>query len=109
MSWIYISTALDKLRQLEVDEATWAVWKKRILWLSALGVLITAVIHLAVRFYFWPMVEQNKTQFESMISRTIGAELRIEEIKTDWKFFGLLLRLKTSPFMMLKTPTKLPY
>ncbi len=108
MSWIYISTALDKLRQLEVDEATWAVWKKRILWLSALGVLITAVIHLAVRFYFWPMVEQNKTQFESMISRTIGAELRIEEIKTDWEVFWPAFKIKNITIHDAKDPNKTP-
>ncbi|MBU3600312.1 TIGR02099 family protein [Polynucleobacter sp. 30F-ANTBAC] len=94
MSWLFISTTLDKLRQLRVSEEKRSIWKKRLLWLLALSSLGVIFTHLIVRFYFWPLVEKNKSEFEKVLSQNLGAELRIEEIKTDWEFLWPAFKIK---------------
>ncbi len=94
MSWLYISTSLDKLRQLKIDADKVAVWKKRAKWVGFISALLFISIHLLVRFYFWPMVEKNKSQFEKLISHSIGADLRIGEIQTDWHVLWPAFKIK---------------
>ena len=94
MSWLFLTTSLDKLRQFKISGEKQAIWKKRILWLLAIASVTVICIHLAVRFYFWPLVEKNKSQFEKILSQGLGAELRIEEIKTDWEFLWPAFKIK---------------
>ncbi|MEO0047745.1 MAG: hypothetical protein RLZZ410_704 [Pseudomonadota bacterium] len=94
MSWLFISTSLDKLRQLKIGADKVAIWKKRAKWAGVISALLFVSIHLLVRFYFWPMVEKNKTEFEKLISHSIGADLRIGEIQTDWHIFWPEFKIK---------------
>jgi uncharacterized protein (TIGR02099 family) len=94
MSWLFITTSLDKLRQLQVSEEKLTIWKSRVLWLLAIVSVGVICTHLAVRFYFWPLVEQNKSQFEKILSQSLGAELRIEEINTNWEFLWPAFKIK---------------
>lgn len=94
MSWLFLTTSLDKLRQFQISEEKQAIWKKRIFWLLAIASFTVVCIHLVVRFYFWPLVEKNKSQFEKILSQGLGAELRIEEIKTDWEFLWPAFKIK---------------
>ena len=69
-------------------------WKKRLKYASlAVGILFI-VIHITVRFFLWPQVENHKATFEELVSQNIGAQLKIEEIKTDWNFLWPSFKIK---------------
>jgi uncharacterized protein YhdP len=108
MSWLFLSTSLDKLRQLQMSEEKQAIWKKRIFWLLAIASVTVICIHLVVRFYFWPLVEKNKSQFEKILSQGLGAELRIEEIKTDWEFLWPAFKVKNITIQRLNGSNEPP-
>ena len=108
MSWLFLSTSLDKLRQLQMSEEKQAIWKKRILWLLVIASVTVICIHLVVRFYFWPLVEKNKSQFEKILSQGLGAELRIEEIKTDWEFLWPAFKVKNITIQRLNGSNEPP-
>ena len=86
MSWLSLSTILKKVREHSLDANQLLTWKKRLKYVSlAVGILFIAT-HITVRFFLWPQVESHKATFEHLVSQNIGAQLKIEEIKTDWNF-----------------------
>jgi uncharacterized protein (TIGR02099 family) len=108
MSWLSLTTSLDKLRQFQISEENQAIWKKRIYWLLAIASITVICTHLVVRFYFWPLVEKNKSQFEKILSQGLGAELRIEEIKTDWEFLWPAFKIKNITIQRLNGSNETP-
>ena len=86
MSWLSNFNPLGSIRHLKVDENKLAIWKKRAQWLLLLLALLFVAAQLLTRFYVWPQVEKNKASFEQVISQTLGVNLKIENIQTDWYF-----------------------
>jgi uncharacterized protein (TIGR02099 family) len=86
MSWLSNFNPLGSIRHLKVDENKLAIWKKRAQWLLLLLTLLFVAAQLLTRFYVWPQVEKNKASFEQVISQTLGVNLKIENIQTDWYF-----------------------
>ena len=86
MSWLSNFNPLESIRLLKVDENRLAIWKKRARWLLLLIALLFVAAQLLTRFYIWPQVEKNKASYEQVISQTLGVNLKIENIQTDWDF-----------------------
>jgi uncharacterized protein (TIGR02099 family) len=86
MSWLSNFNPLGSIRHLKVDGSRLAIWKKRGQWLLLLIAILFVAAHLLTRFYIWPQVEKNKSSFEQAISQTLGVNLKIENIETDWDF-----------------------
>ena len=94
MSWLSLSTILKKVREHSMDADQLITWKKRLKYASlAVGILFI-VIHITVRFFLWPQVENHKATFEELVGQNIGAQLKIEEIKTDWNFLWPSFKIK---------------
>ena len=87
MSWLSNFNPLESIRHLKVDENKLAIWKKRAQWLLLLIALLFIAAQGITRFYLWPQVEKNKASFEQVVSKTLGVNLRIEKIETDWDYF----------------------
>ncbi|MEY3951131.1 MAG: hypothetical protein RJB21_890, partial [Pseudomonadota bacterium] len=94
MSWLSLSTILKKVREHSLDANQVLTWKKRLKYASLIIGILFVVVHVAVRFFLWPQVESHKTTFEQLVSQNIGAQLKIDEIKTDWNFLWPSFKIK---------------
>ena len=84
MSWLSLSTILKKVREHSLDANQVLTWKKRLKYVGLIAGILFIAIHITVRFFLWPQVESHKATFEQLVSQNIGAQLKIEEIQTDW-------------------------
>ncbi len=94
MSWLSLSTILNKLRAHPLDANQLLTWKKRLKWLGLITTLVLVITHITVRFFLWPQVQSHKATFEQLVSQNIGAQLKIEEIQTDWDFLWPSFKIK---------------
>jgi uncharacterized protein (TIGR02099 family) len=94
MSWLSLSTTLKKVREHSLDANQILAWKKRLKYVSLIIGILFIAVHIIVRFFLWPQVESHKATFEQLVSQNIGAQLKIEEIKTDWNFLWPSFKIK---------------
>ena len=94
MSWLSLSTILNKVREHSMDANQLLTWKKRLKYASLIVGILFVATHITVRFFLWPQVESHKATFEQLISQNIGAQLKIEEIQTDWNFLWPSFKIK---------------
>jgi len=64
--------------------------------LFGLFVIFTQVL---VRFWLWPQIETQKTEFEKTISKSLGVTAQIGDIKAGWKFFRPAFEAKNITFL----------
>ncbi len=94
MSWLSLSTILNKLREHPLDANQLLTLKKRLKWLGLITTMVFVIAHITVRFFLWPQVPSHKATFEQLVSQNIGAQLKIEEIQTDWDFLWPSFKIK---------------
>ena len=49
--------------------------------------ILTIAIHLTVRFYYWPQINQKKEDFEKLLGQQLQLSVKVESIQTSWDIF----------------------
>ena len=49
--------------------------------------ILTIAIHLTVRLYYWPQINQKKEDFEKLLGQQLQLSVKVESIQTSWDIF----------------------
>ena len=59
-------------------------WRKRILILGGIVLVLFVIGHLGVRYVLWPQIEKSKASVEKLISTRTGVNVSIDDLKVSW-------------------------